>query len=560
MTNLKSLRLDDAQITDDGFRKLKQNGLLTHLEFLVLNRTRITDDGLAHLQGMDRLKRLYLSETRIGDEGISHLAKLSKLEGLILNDTNITDAGLKHLKGLGNLTMLYLQNTQVTDAGLGHLKELNNLVQLWLGGTKIKDAGLTHIQGLTNLQSLNLERTRITDKGLAYLKPLTALSELFLQQTNVTIDGYENLKGALSDCQIYWEKKKNDDSALTPKAASADLDKVAGLVKGPDGQVLSGVRVTEFQTDKEYTTDNDGMFVSAFGPSNERRFFFAVDKQRKLVGVGSLQPGKRHVDIKLTPARIVSGTAVDPDGKPVAGAQVAPLPMTCFHVLTDKHGRFDVGWSPSWGPREGLCLLVRRVDLNLAALAELTQETETIDVKLSPALTLSGTVEDINGKPVPGAKASISLIKGWGCGTPVKEAITNEQGRFEFYGLPQRQEYGIQAQAEGFSRNQMTTGMINRTVDREEVGGPIILKRPVLSVSGIVVHANGKAVADIPVYLHGEGQPDLRLKSDAEGRFTFEKVCCGPVQINAKNDTLIGTIETEGGAKNVKLVVRPRFE
>ena len=349
--------------------------------------------------------------------------------------------------------------------------------------------------------------------------------------------------------------KDADSSAKIP----GDSNKVVGLVKGPDGRALSNVRVTEFQTDKDYTTDDDGTFASVFEPSDERRFFFAVDKSRELVGVGNLPPGDRQVEIKLVPAKIVSGLVVDPDGNPVKGAQVAPLPMTCFHVLTDERGRFDVGWSPSWEPREGLCLMVRSVDLNLAAMADIAEDTEIIEVKLSPALTLTGTVEDPNGKPVPSAQTSVSLIKGWGCGTPVKSAITNGHGRFELCCLPQRQEYGIQAQAKGFWRNQMTTGVINRTVAREEVGA-IILKRPILSVSGIVVHAGGKPVTDIRVHLRGKGQPSLDTQTDGDGKFAFEKVCCGPIRISARNDALFGEIETEGGAKNLRLVIRPRIE
>ena len=368
------------------------------------------------------------------------------------------------------------------------------------------------------------------------------------RQHNVTAEGFG-----------IDELERKIEEIGTSVKTPADSNEVVGLVRDPQGRPLSGVRVTEFQTDKDYTTDAEGKFISAYSPSDERRFFFAVDKQRKLVGSGELPPEREYVEIKLTPGRVISGTVVDPTGKPVAGAQVAPLPMTCFHVLTDDRGRFDVAWSPSWEPREGLCLMARNVGLNLAALVEIDDDIEIVQIKLTPALTLAGTVEDTDGNPIAGAKTSLSLIRGWGCGTPVKEVITNEQGRFELSCLPQRQEYGVQAKAEGFWRNQITTGIINRTIDQEEIG-PIILKRPILTVSGIVVYANGKSVADIPVYLHGEGQPDPRSKTDADGRFVFEKVCCGPIQINAKNDSFFGKIETEGGAKDVKVVVRPRFE
>jgi len=343
-------------------------------------------------------------------------------------------------------------------------------------------------------------------------------------------------------------------------SAPNDSNEVTGQVKDPNGQLLSGVRVTEFQTDKDYTTDADGRFVSAYAPSDERRFFFAVDNQRKLVGVGILSPGERHVEIKLTLGKMVSGTVVDPDGKPVVGAQVALLPMTCFHVLTDNQGWFDVGWDPKWaGDLDAFFLMARHLERNLAGGIEIDENAKTVRIELGPALTLTGTVEEPNGVPIPGAEVGLSLRRGWACGTPVRKVITDEKGRYSFPILLQKQEYINYADAEGFWRNQITTGIINRITGREQVG-PIILKRPNLSVSGTVMNVNGESVANIPVYLRGEGQPALDSETGAEGRFIFEKVCCGPIQINAKNDTLFGTIETEGGGKNVKLVVRPRFE
>ena len=60
--------------------------------------------------------------------------------------------------------------------------------------------------------------------------------------------------------------------------------------------------------------------------------------------------------------------------------------------------------------------------------------------------------------------------------------------------------------------------------DREDIGA-IILKRPILSVSGIVLDSGGKPVANIPMHLWGIGQPDLDSKTDEEGKFRFEKVC-----------------------------------
>jgi thiol-disulfide isomerase/thioredoxin len=356
--------------------------------------------------------------------------------------------------------------------------------------------------------------------------------------------------------------KENVPSADT----IADSDKVAGLVKDPQGQVLSNVRVTEFQTDKEYVTDADGKFASAYGPSENTRYFFAVHKQRELVGVGRLAAGQRHVETNLVSAKMVSGTVVDPDGKPVAGAQVAPLPMTCFHVLTDAQGKFDVGWDPEWaGDLKEFFLFARHQKRNLAALVYITPEAKTVDVKLEPALTLTGTITDPNDKPISGATIGLTLhtaasAPGWGCGTPVEPACSDDNGRYEFKALPQKQEWIIRAGADGYWPNGISTGVINRVMAHID-GGQIILKKPVLSVSGIVVDNTGKPVAKIQVGLRGEGQPERTTATDARGKFTLEKICVGSIEIWAKlGNVLYGTVTARAGQEDVKLTVVPMRE
>ena len=260
---------------------------------------------------------------------------------------------------------------------------------------------------------------------------------------------------------------------------AAGLIEVTGLAKDPQGRSVAGTGVTLFQTKLEYVTDAEGKFTASLPPSDKMRYFFAVHKQRKLVASGRLAGGKRSVEMNLIPARIVSGLVFGPNGRPLSGAQVAPLPMTCFHVLTDKEGRFDVGWSPEWhAPDQELCLMARHTELNLARVVDIAPEAQTMDFMLEPALALHGTIEDSDGRPVLGAAVGLSLIRGWGAGTPVKDVITDYQGRFELPALPQRHEYGISANAEGFMRNVIKTGIINNVTDREEIGAITLSAAP----------------------------------------------------------------------------------
>ncbi len=266
----------------------------------------------------------------------------------------------------------------------------------------------------------------------------------------------------------------------------------------------------------------------------------------------------REIPETDTLEQTVTGIVKDRAGNPVAGAQVAALPMSDRYVLTDADGRYKISWKRKWEPKSGrsLCLMARHVKLELAALVNITHQTKTVNIELEPALVLTGTVEDLNTRLIPGAKVSISLIRGWGCGTPVKSVITDDKGRYEFRALPQKQEYGIGTNPEGYGRISITTGLINIKKDVAEVE-PIVLKPTNMSVSGIVMDVNGHSVEAATVILNRKGQPHRETKTDAKGRFTLNNICDGNFILDAtKTHQLTGYIpNVQAGAEDVKIVV-----
>jgi len=264
----------------------------------------------------------------------------------------------------------------------------------------------------------------------------------------------------------------------------------------------------------------------------------------------------REIPENDTLEQTVTGIVKDRAGNPVAGAQVAALPMSNRHVLTNAEGRFEISWKREWEPRGSLCLMARHVKLDLAALVDITRQTRTINIELEPALALTGTVEDPNAKPFTGAKVSISLIRGWGCGTPVKSVITDDKGRYEFRALPQKQEYGIGTNPEGYVRTSITTGLINIKKAITEVE-TIVLKPTNMSVSGIVMDVNGHPVEAATVTLNRKGQPHRETKTDAKGWFTLNNICDGNFILDAtKTHQLTGYIpNVQAGAEDVKIVV-----
>jgi len=617
LANLETLSLNKTQITGEGFEFLNK---LCPLRGLELDEIALTGAGLANLKPWSNtLENLDLTGIKLNDADLAHLTGFKALKYINLRNTPITDAGLVHIKDIMSLETLYFNGTNITDEGLMVLKDLQNLERINVTDTLVTNIGLENFKQASASRSIEANisfRLRSSEKkGLQIVKAVTPQPEAqALPLIGKPIPGFDEIKIDIDWEQTrgkmmlicFWDMQQRPSrhcmmqlakqatrfawgvrslpwliltdkqdiiraegfgvdelnakiEEIVPSANDAvNTSEVTGLVKDPQGQVLSNVRVTALRTDQECITDSEGKFVSACVPSDNTRYFFAVHKQRKLVGTGRLPAGERHVEINLVPAKMVSGTVVDPDGKPVAGAQVAPLPMTNSHVLTNRNGQFDVGWDPKWaGPLKEFFLMARHLERDLAGGIEINEDTKNVRIKLEPALRLAGVVQDPNGVPIPGAKVGLSLRRGWACGTPVEDLVTDAQGRYEFRTLPQIQEYINYANAEGYWRNGITTGIINRVTDREQVG-PIILKKPNLSVSGVVVDSAGKPVASCKVGVRGEGQPQRTTETGAQGKFTLEKICSGRVEIWAKLDSVLyGIVEAQAGQKNIRVVVSP---
>ncbi len=354
------------------------------------------------------------------------------------------------------------------------------------------------------------------------------------------------------------------EQANTPNSQQSisTFNQVTVSVTDKQGHVLSNVPVTELVTGQEFKTDENGQFKC--DSSNIRRAFYAFDKKLKLAQYENLNPGQRQLRMQLAPAKTLSGRVVDSEGKPVSGVQIAALPMMPSYVFSDNEGLFEIGWLQDWAvDLVDYYLMARDLERNLAGGVEFTINTNSVEVKLEPALTLKGIVEDFNGVPIQNAKIGLGLRKfTWSCVTPLAPTPANmpksdEQGSYEFHVLPQKQIYAINAQADGFGRSAFR-------VDTKEIHGeliklePLILKIANMSVSGTVIDIDGNPVSNAEVYCSGTDQPNRRVRSDSEGKFNLDKICAGEIRVYAlkqQRTQLFGYTQTESGAKDLKIVV-----
>ena len=165
--NVRTLRITDSRITDDGIQHLTN---IKSLHELDLESKHITDLGIKNLSGMDTLTQLDLDGDNITDQGLEHLSAMTSLKDLELESERITDQGLEYLKNMTSLTKLGLKSEKLTDHGLGNLNNMTSLTSLYLSGKLITDQGLSHLSDLKNLNYVRLRGTSVSQEGAEQLR------------------------------------------------------------------------------------------------------------------------------------------------------------------------------------------------------------------------------------------------------------------------------------------------------------------------------------------------------------------------------------------------------
>jgi len=206
LSSLKALRLSggnsSASVDDDGMTSV---ALLTNLKVLSLDKLWISEVGVEKLLPLRNLSELYLADTTIGDDAVAMFLELPALRKLRLARNQISNEGLKHLAGMTELVELDLSEiSQLSDDGLQHLSGLTNLSKLNLWRVPVSDAGVLYLKPLTSLEWLNLDNTRLSDDGLPALADMKQLTFLHLGSTLVSDAGLKHLNGltGLKDLKV----------------------------------------------------------------------------------------------------------------------------------------------------------------------------------------------------------------------------------------------------------------------------------------------------------------------------------------------------------------------
>ena len=328
------------------------------------------------------------------------------------------------------------------------------------------------------------------------------------------------------------------------------------VVGQDDHKPLGDVNVNAFKTG--YATyspsGSDGRALLRL-PKGEYRVSAYKEDSRSEIAAASVEAASTNrLEIALKPPPRITGVVRDASGAPAPGLELSIFPGwgSGRGVKTDANGHYEMPWNPQRvGPMgSSFCLLARDVTHNVAAAEDIEEGTTTLDLKLQPGLVVAGSVQDENGKRLTNAAVRVFLWSGnSGSQFDDKPTRTDAHGQFEITALPPGRKYSLDATAKGYgsaNQNIAEEGGTNR-VELE----PCVLRVADRKLAGEVLDADDKPVARANVFMYGPGQPNGSVRTDNKGRFKFDEVCEGSVQLSANLQNSHGGVRAEAGDTNV---------
>lgn len=244
----------------------------------------------------------------------------------------------------------------------------------------------------------------------------------------------------------------------------------------------------------------------------------------------------------------VEGIVVDPEGNPLADAELALYYYggsfslqtgVAARVQSDREGKFafqeplefrdkEVG---SW--RDRYWVIARHPDWAVGwkvveALPTGTTVREPLRMELAEGVDREVTAKTGDGKPVAGAQVWIAFAgdKGSECSTwrdrlvcrknpGLFEGVTDEEGKLLLSNLP-KMRLTLKAEREGYTHAYRTKNVV------EEDEGLALVLRPAASYSGRVVDEGGGGLLGVVVEVKADDSADYWVtETDAEGNFSL---------------------------------------
>jgi len=341
---------------------------------------------------------------------------------------------------------------------------------------------------------------------------------------------------------------------------------------GTDPLAWSSARVLDPRGPLETTSDEQGSFSwEHLPPGTWDLAVRAGGYAEEAVPGIELEEGRtRDLGLlHLTAGTALEGRVQDPDGAPLAGAQIFLSMSSAFFFSADEPAPDSIsdtdGWFSIPDLRAGaqVDLEVRCEGFVRRTLPGVVVARELLSIELAPAARLAGVVLGEDGAAVSGAFVTAHQEAGtagpggrvW-ADLPLSHAPTDADGRFELEELPSGR-LRLLVRADGWMPEERTgievgTGTVESLTIRLRRGA---------AIEGRVVAADGSPVSDAAVdVVESSGRGFRGVRSDGDGRYRLEGVEPGQRVVGASAEDGRSTtreLEVIEGTNTLDLVFEP---
>ena len=336
----------------------------------------------------------------------------------------------------------------------------------------------------------------------------------------------------------------------------ADL---TGTITDVNKQPVEGAQVVvKDETGKEIgrdTTDSNGDYTIPNVPDGKYDVTVESDGKTEtgkveITGNGQNVSGTDDVQLPVGGADL-TGKVTDVNGNPVEGAEVVVKDNTgkeLGHDTTDVNGDYTVPNVPD-GTHE---ITIEKDGKTETDQVEIGNNGQTVtgggDAQLQVGgADVTGTITDVNGKPVEGAEVVVKDETGKELGRDT----TDGNGDYTIPNVPDGT-HDVTIEKDGKTE----TGKVEITGNGQNVSGTDDVQLPVggADVGGNVTDVNGKPVVGAEVVIKDQDGKELgKDTTDANGDYQIPNVPDGSHTITVEKDgkTETGSVDIAGGGQNV---------